>query len=245
MPDPFSLFCILSAAAILGVAKGGFGGVGAPVALPIMSLALPTDLALGILLPLLMSGDAVSVTAHRKHADWRVIGYALPGAVAGVALGVWVITLVTTEAITAAVGVIAVGFAVLALSGFAPQTGHWPRWTASLFGGASSLTSTLAHAGGPLIHIYLLSRSANQLVFVATSGIFMASVNIIKLGPYFAIGALNKTALMWALALAPVAIGAAFFGVYLARVLSKTQFKYGVNGLMLVVGLKLIFDAFL
>lgn len=241
--DGLSLFVIVFAVGLLGVAKAGFGGVGTPVALPLMSVALPPDVALGILLPLLLATDVVSVSAHRKNMDWPTIAFALPGALIGVLLGAAVIARASPDVIAGSVGVLAILFAILALTDRNPSIAHWPNWVGSVFGSVSGLTSTLAHAGGPPIHIYLLSKAYAPKVFVATAAGFMAGVNVLKIGPFIAIGALDRHALLWALALAPVAIASALAGVYIARILSRKAFKYSVNALLIIAGVKLIFDA--
>lgn len=229
---------------LLGIAKGGFGGVGTPVALPVMALGIPADLALGVLLPLLIAMDVVSVSAHRKNTDVPTVLYALPGAIAGVLLGASVIAIVSPNIVGFCIGVLAILFAIMALTNASPKTDHWPKWTSSLFGGISGLTSTLAHAGGPPIHIYFLSKGYEPKRFVATSASFMAGVNLIKVIPFVAIGALDKSALTLAAYLAPLAVLAALLGVWVSRVISKRLFKIVVNSLLLFAGAKLIFDAF-
>lgn len=242
--EPSFLFPAI-AVLLLGIAKGGFGGVGAPVALPIMALGVPPELALGALLPLLIAMDGVSVGAHRKNADTQAVLYALPVSMIGVLVGAGLLAVISSDWIGAAIGVLAITFAVMALSGFALRVDGWPRWTNGLFGGLSGLTSTLAHAGGPPIHIYFLSRGYSQHQFVATSALFMAGVNLIKVIPFVLVGTLNREAAVLSLYLVPLALLAAFFGVLLSRRISKNGFKFAVNGLMIVVGIKLIFDAIL
>ena len=242
--DLFALFVVCLAVVLLGVSKAGFGGVGTAVALPVMSLGLPAETALGVLLPLLLATDVVSVSAHRKNMDFRTILFAFPGAIAGVLLGASVIGFASPNVIAGCIGALAIFFAILALTDRSPDVSHWPKWVGSFFGLASGLTSALAHAGGPPIHIYFLAKGYAPQVFVATSAGFMAAVNLVKIGPYFAIGALNQDALKIALMLAPLAVGAAFAGVAVARILSKKTFKIAVNWLLIVAGLKLLYDAF-
>lgn len=243
MFDPLTIFFIVFAVLLLGLAKGGFGGVGAPVALPIMALGVPVDLALGALLPILIAMDVVSVLAHRKNADTSAVLYALPGALIGVVLGAALIAIVSPEFVGFCIGVLAIAFAFMALSGKSPNISHWPNWASSVFGALSGLTSTLAHAGGPPIHIYFMARGYESARFVATSVCFMAGVNLFKVIPFVTIGALDKQALTLAAYVAPLALVAAYLGVLLSRVISKTVFKYTVNTLMIVAGAKLIFDA--
>ncbi|MEM9106592.1 MAG: sulfite exporter TauE/SafE family protein [Pseudomonadota bacterium] len=228
---------------LLGIAKGGFGGVGTPIALPIMALGIPTELALGALLPLLIAMDIVSVGSHHGNADKKAVLYALPASLVGVVLGASLIAIISADVTGFVIGVLSIIFAFIALSGYTPQIAAWPTWTGSIFGACSGFTSTIAHAGGPPIHIYYLSRGYDHRQFVATSAMFMAGVNLLKVVPFLVVGALDRSALLLSLYLAPLALGAAYLGVLLSRRISRTIFKFAVNGLLLLVGCKLIFDA--
>lgn len=236
-------FFPIIAVMILGLAKGGFGGVGAPVALPVMATGIPVETAIGVLLPVLLTMDVVNVVNHRKGADYGTIALALPGALVGVGLGALMIHILPGEIVGGGIGVIAILFAIHALRKKSTDDVTLPRWMAVPFGAASGFTSSLAHAGGPPIHIYLLSRGYEQLRFAATSNLFMASVNLLKVGPFFAVGALNSETLRFAVWLVPVAVVAAGLGYVVARKLPKHVFKYAVNGLMILAGIKLILNA--
>ena len=91
MLDPLSIFWIALAVFMLGLSKGGFGGAGTPVALPLMSLGLSPELALGAMLPILMTMDAISVGAHRKDLHRPTIKFSLLGAVPGVIVGAFLV----------------------------------------------------------------------------------------------------------------------------------------------------------
>lgn len=242
--DFATILIVVFAVAVLGVSKAGFGGVGTAAALPVMSLGVDPQLALGVLLPLLLATDVVSITAHRKNMDLPAIFYALPGAVLGVLLAAFFVDQMPPNVIEGCIGVLAILFAIMALTDRNPDISGWPRWVGMVFGGISGLTSTLAHAGGPPIHIYFLAKGYAPQVFVATSAGFMAGVNLLKIGPYFAIGAIDQEVLLLALMLTPVAVLSAIGGVYLAKTLSKGTFKIAVNTLLILTGAKLLFDAF-
>lgn len=233
-------FFPLAAVALLGIAKGGFGGVGAPVALPVMSLGMPVEQAVGTLLPVLLTMDVVNVLNARNQADYKTIALALPGAFLGVLAGAYFIFAIPSSWVAAGVGVIAIAFAIMALRPTKSDPKGLPRWLALPFGAASGFTSSLAHAGGPPIHIYLLSRGYDQLRFVATSNVFMASVNLLKVAPFLFVGTLNTSTFSYAMWLIPFAIVAALSGFVVARVLPRPWFKYAINTLMIVAGLKLI-----
>ena len=241
--DPTDIAFACLAVGLLGIAKGGFGGVGTPAALPIMALGVDAELALGALLPLLIAMDFVSVSAHRKNADMKAVYFGLPAAVVGVLAGASLIAIISSDLTGGMIGALSILFALIGLTGYLPRIDGWPSWTNSIFAGLSGLTSTIAHAGGPPIHIFYLARGYDTARFVATSAVFMAGMNLIKVIPFIVVGALNTDALWLAVYLAPLAVLSAALGVFVSRRISKRAFSVTVNGLMLLVGAKLIFDA--
>ena len=92
------------AVVLLGLSKGGFGGVGATAAVPLMALGVDAELALGALLVLLLCADVVSVTAHLKHADTKIIWVTLPSAAIGILLGASVIAVAPATLIGIVIG---------------------------------------------------------------------------------------------------------------------------------------------
>ena len=239
-----TLFVAGTAAALaLGVAKGGFGGIGTIVAVPLVSLAAEPERALAILLPLLLLADAISVTSHRRAFDRRAVLQCVPGAAAGVAVGGLLLAVVNGAWITVLIGALSVGFAVQSFAGAGrpdgPTAAGDPR-LAVPFGVASGLTSTLAHAGGPPIHVHFLSRGYAPVVFVATSAVFMACVNLMKLVPYVWVGSFDASSLGVSALLVPAAALGSFAGVALARRISRRAFSLAVNAAMLLIGLRLL-----
>ena len=77
---------IVAAALLVGVSKTGIIGLGV-LFVAIFSNVLPTKLASGFVLPLLIFGDVVAVASYRLHAQWRFIWRLFPWTAAGVVLG--------------------------------------------------------------------------------------------------------------------------------------------------------------
>lgn len=65
LSNPVTLALAVLAVVILGLAKGGFSGLGALVT-PLLALHLPPVTAAALLLPVLLVQDAVSVWSYRK-----------------------------------------------------------------------------------------------------------------------------------------------------------------------------------
>jgi uncharacterized membrane protein YfcA len=79
-------------------------------------------------------------------------------------------------------------------------------------------------------------------VFVGTGAIFFAMINLIKVGPYIALGQFSPQNLTASLALLPVAVAATFAGVWLVRRVPPERFYTIIYWLLLAVGAKLVFD---
>jgi uncharacterized protein len=84
--EPWQWVLAVAAALLVGVSKTGLAGIGV-LFVAIFANILPTKLASGFVLPLLIFGDVVAVASYRLHAQWRFIGRLFPWAAAGVVLG--------------------------------------------------------------------------------------------------------------------------------------------------------------
>ena len=107
--DPIFWAVAVVSVLITGVSKGGFGGL-ALLAVPLMALVISPVQAAGIMLPILIVMDWVSVWSYRKHWNKRILWLTLPGAVAGIAAGGLLAGYVDDQFVRVCVGIIAVGF---------------------------------------------------------------------------------------------------------------------------------------
>ena len=105
------LFWIVAAISVtlLGLAKGGFTGVGM-VATPLLALIIPPLQAVAIMLPILLLQDVISVIAYRKSWDAWNLKVLIPGGLIGVAVAGMLAAYVPDAAVRLAVGVIGVTF---------------------------------------------------------------------------------------------------------------------------------------
>jgi hypothetical protein len=84
--EPWQWVLAVAAALLVGVSKTGLAGIGV-LFVAIFANILPTRLASGFVLPLLIFGDVVAVASYRLHAQWRYLWRLFPWAAAGVVLG--------------------------------------------------------------------------------------------------------------------------------------------------------------
>ena len=240
--------CIFYAAAIPAVLisainKGGFGsGVGV-VAVPLMALTVPPLQAAAILLPILIAIDAVSVWFYRNTWDRAALRIMLPGAIVGVGLGMLTADLLSSAAIRLILGAICVIFTLNYWIGKrAKPTAQRSNSAGRFWGGVAGYTSFLAHAGGPAIGIYLLPQKLDKSIFVGTTVMFWATVNLVKVAPYALLGQFDATNLATSAVLAPLVPLGVGIGIWMNRRISPNGFYRVCYTLVFAVGLKLLWD---
>jgi uncharacterized membrane protein YfcA len=122
-----------------------------------------------------------------------------------------------------------------ALAGEAPARGL--LWS-SIFG----FTSTLAHAGGPPLAVYLLPRRLPRLRFNARTVVFFTLANSVTLVPDALPGQLHGGNLATSAVLLPTAPASVLLGIWLARRISDRILYRAVFALLLLTGFKLLHD---
>ena len=242
--DPWFYLAAIPAVTLLGLAKGGFAGIGT-LATPIVALVIPPVQAASIVLPILIVQDLYSIYVYRRHWDAFNLKVLAPGAVIGVFAGYLLASRLPEAAVGLTVGGISLVFGLRQLwlrSSITPT--RRPSRAAGWFWGAlSGFTSMISHAGGPPYQIYVMPQRLEARVFVGTSVLFFAFVNWMKVIPYLALGQITRGNLATSLVLFPLAIATTWLGVVLVRRFSSERFYVLSYWLMIIVGLKLIFDA--
>ena len=244
--DPWFYAAAIPAVIILGLSKGGFAGIGT-LATPIVALAVPPVQAASILLPILVVQDIYSICVYRRHWDAFNLRVLLPGAVIGILVGYLLAARLPEAAVGLAVGVISIVFGLRQLMSRQAATapGERPKVALGWFWGAlSGFTSMISHAGGPPFQIYVMPQKLEARVFVGTSVLFFAAVNWMKVPPYLALGQFSAANLATSAALFPLALVATWLGVILVRRFSNERFYICIYVLMVLIGVKLVFDGF-
>ncbi|HEY8615949.1 sulfite exporter TauE/SafE family protein [Phenylobacterium sp.] len=247
LTDPLFYALAIPAVVLMGLAKGGFSGVGA-MSMPLLALAVPPVQAAAILLPILIVQDMVSVWAFRRDWDRGVLAVMLPGAVVGIVAGYLLAAKVSSVAVLAVLGAISILFAAhrlwLSRGGRIAAPANSPPWVGGLFGVAAGFTSQIAHAGGPPFQMWVLPRGLSPASLIGTTAIFFAVVNWIKVPAYLALGQFTAANLLTAAALMPVAIASTFAGVWLVKRVQAERFYTLIYILMALVGVQLLWEAF-
>lgn len=262
--DNVVLFLVMGGLAVLlvSMAKAGFGGGVGLLSVPMMIIACgeQTQLATGIMLPILIVNDYMALPAWWGKWSWRPVLLMLPGMVIGTAAG-WLVMWgfqrlgeadqvagqrQANAALMLGVGLIALGFVVLQVirrRRKEPIAFRPVLWQGTCVGAAAGLTSTMAHAAGPIATIYLLPQRLAKEQFVATTLLYFWIGNQIKLIPFFFLGLLSENAMRGALTFSPAVVLGTILGVLLNRRVGHREFMGIVYVLLALTGVHLIYGA--
>lgn len=242
--DPLFYLAATPAVILMGLAKGGFAGLGL-IAIPLMALVVSPVKAAALMLPILIVQDMVSTWAYRHNFDRRTLFIMLPGSLVGVFVGWLMAAHVSDDLVKVGVGIISVVFVVIfwrkrAIEG-APIRG---RLLPGLFwGGVSGFTSFVAHAGGPPFQVHVMPQRLPPQTYVGTSTWFFTITNLIKVVPYFLLGQFSSENMATSTALFPLALISTLAGVWLIRRIEAQRFYTIIYTLTFVVGIKLLIDS--
>jgi uncharacterized membrane protein YfcA len=214
--NPLFLLTAFFAVLLVGLAKGGFSGIGM-AATPLLALTMPPLQALAILLPILMMQDVLSVWWYRHDWDPWNVKVMLPGAVIGVGLAWALASVVPDDAVRLLIGAIGVLFVLNVWFGKMPAPRRPSAASGVFWGAGAAFTSTIASAGMPPFAIHVLPQRMEKMRLVGTVTMFFAAVNVMRVVPYFALGELNRANLLTSLALMPLAIATNFLGFWLVQ----------------------------
>lgn len=249
LTDPAFVAIAIVAVLVTGISKGGFGGV-ALLAVPLMSLVISPIQAAGIMLPIMIPMDFLSIWMYRKRWDARNLALLIPAAAVGITIGGLTAGWVNDQIVRLLVGIIAVVFTVHRVNELYRHRAagqSQPRRVPSkpwgvFWGTCAGFTSFLAHAGSPPYQVYVIPQGLKKEIYAGTSVMFFAAANAIKLIPYGMLGQLSVTNLSVSAALLPLVPIGVFLGVWINRRLPEKTFFAIVLASIFLVGLKLIWD---
>jgi len=242
--DPFFFAVAVPAVLVMGVSKGGFGSGLGLMATPLVALAVPTSQAAAIMLPILVVMDVTGLVAYRGTFHRANLGLLLAGGVTGIFLGALTFRYFSESVIRALLGAMALAFVAHRMrAGGTNAAAVTPSKAKGYFWATlSGVASTIAHAGGPPLSVYLLPQKLDKAVLVGTTVIYFAVINAVKLVPYFWLGLFDARNLTTSAALAPIAPLGIVLGVWLMRRLSQDVFYRVAYTMLAIVGVKLLWD---
>jgi uncharacterized membrane protein YfcA len=241
---------------LIGVTKSGFGSGLGLLNVPLIVIAMGytshgSQAALGLMLPLLIIGDIIAVVQYRKLFKASLLKRLLPGSIVGVVLGYLLLSWFhSQQELMNALIRLEIGLECIILVSL-----HWWREARGMqksllreplrgaatgtFAGASS---TLAHAAGPVIAMYLLPLNLPRQQFVGTSAFYFFMLNSFKVPFYWFAGMFALVPWGISMSLAPLVLVGAIIGWFVLKRLSDRVFMKIVYVVTFMLGWYLLAD---
>jgi len=239
---------VLAAIAVLfiGLSKAGFGGGLGMLTTPLCALAFDARTAIGIILPLLSTGDLFSLYHYWGKWDRKNLFYLLPGVVIGVLVGVHLIGRFSPRQLNFAIGLLAVLFVAFQVAKeiIARAEGAFaPNHALGIpCGIGAGITSSIAHGAAPIVSIFLIPQRLPKEMYVGTTVLVFTWINWIKMPFFLANGLINSQTLTTSLAFMPLVPLGVWLGVWLNRLVSERLFSRLIYLFTFLAGVQLIFE---
>jgi uncharacterized membrane protein YfcA len=231
------------AAFLIGLGKGGLGGMVGALVTAMIAVVLPPVQVIGLVLPLLIVGDLFAVIAHWGKWDRDIILQLVPSAIIGVILATYFLYQLSGEGLRFTLGIIVLIFVILKLSeGWLLNQFHYQpkRQHGWLTGIISGIASTLAHGGGPPVSIFLVLQVLKPETFAATAAFFFFILNWVKVPSYWAAGLFDWDLLrstLWVLPFVPTGV---WLGKWGAKNIGRAYFEKVILILLSISGILLL-----
>jgi uncharacterized membrane protein YfcA len=242
--DAGNWMLVLIAAACIGVAKAGLGGV-AMISILLMAHVFQPRASTGIQLTLLIVGDIFAIVAYRRSVLWPMVWRLFPLTAVGVVIGYFMMPVVPDRWFGALIGWITLVFVAMTtvqLSGIDfIQSAARSRAAGAAAGLAGGITTMLANAAGPVLTIYLLACRLPKMQLVGTAAWLFFFINVFKVPFSASMGLVNGQTVALAVVTTPAVLAGAFAGRWVISRINQWWFERVLILLTLLGALRLIF----
>jgi hypothetical protein len=251
------LFWIGLSLLMLGMSKGGFP-IGT-IALPMLILAWPNQAqaargAISFMLPMLCCMDVVAVITYRRTIRLDLIKPLLPSTLLGVAVGTILfvsdssLLAVSERALKVLIGTIGLVFILYRalkkriIAQVGQATASHPGIN-QLLGFAAGLTSTMAHAAGPIMQMHMLPKRLPKLQFAGTLAGYFFFLNLVKMVPFVALGRISTDHLQLGGTLLPLIPAGVLLGAAIVRRFKEDHYTKLIYATLTAASLALLAKA--
>jgi|TARA_B100000795_G_C22759874_1_gene423135 uncharacterized membrane protein YfcA len=238
------IFCVIPAIILYGIAKSGLGGSISLISVPLMTIVMPLNQVLAVILPILIVSDFIAAYRFRKEFDLNTLKLIIPFAAIGIFIGSLTFSYFSEDLLKFIVGMMGFLFAshyfLFKKSDIIPK--HKNIYKGSVFSIIAGFTSFCVHAGGTPTSIYLLPLRLKKEIYVGTRVIFFTFVNLIKLPFYIQLSMINFDSLLQSLMLIPFAILGIFIGYRILKIITENLFYNIIYILIFLTSANLILN---
>tara|TARA_R100001369_G_scaffold92031_1_gene135193 strand:- start:3795 stop:4550 length:756 start_codon:yes stop_codon:yes gene_type:complete len=231
----------LTAAFVIGISKAGIKGI-AIINVTLMALAFGAKESTGLIVPLLVVGDAFAVIYYNRHAQWKYIVAFLPWMILGILIGTAVGKDLPETTFKISMSVIILGTVIMMYWWDRKKSKNVPtHWAfAGFIGTMAGITTMIGNLAGAFSNIYFLAMRLPKNEFIGTAAWLFFIVNIFKL-PFhiFIWKTITPETLLINLKLVPGIVLGIIVGVRMVKII-KEQFYRKMILVLTAIGAFLI-----
>jgi uncharacterized membrane protein YfcA len=231
----------LTAAFVIGISKAGIKGI-AIINVTLMALAFGAKESTGLIVPLLVVGDAFAVIYYNRHAQWKYIVAFLPWMILGILIGTAIGKDLPETTFKISMSVIILGTVIMMYWWDRKKSKNVPtHWAfAGFIGTMAGITTMIGNLAGAFSNIYFLAMRLPKNEFIGTAAWLFFIVNIFKLPFHILIWkTITPETLVINLKLVPGIILGIIVGVRLVKII-KEQFYRQMILVLTAIGAFLI-----
>lgn len=216
-------------AILVGMSKTGVPGV-SMIAVPVMAMIFGAKASTGVLLPILITADIFAVLYYHRHAAWNPLLKALPWAIVGLFLALWIGAGVNDHQFKHLIAAsVLLSLGLMVWNDLKKKKIDLPdhAWFAALFGILGGFATMIGNVAGPVFAIYLLALHLPKKNYIGTTAWFFAIINIAKLPlQYFVWDNIHQKTLLIDLAVIPFVMLGAYLGVKLVHAIADQYYRW-------------------
>lgn len=228
----------------IAYAARGASGFGAAAALPLLGLVLPLKVLVPAWTLIGIAAGTALMGSDRKKVAWGEIVKLLPGTFIGIAIGLYLFTLLSSDALAKWLGALVLAYGLYSLWATfrATQKPHLPPRLAALMGGlGGGMTGTVVGTMGSVFFaMYFDAIALAKEGYRATMTAILLTLTVTRGVGYFMVGEFSRDALIVTAILFPSMMLGIFIGNRFHHGMSELAFRRTVACALTVSGLALL-----
>ncbi len=230
------ILCGCGAWFISTIAAGG----AATLLVPVLSFLLGAQLVAPVLSVASACANPSRAWLFRRHIDWPVLSWLLPGSLLGAALGSWTLTRLDPRVIEIIIGLFLLAMVLKDRLGYERPAFRMQRPLFLPLAATASFLSGLVGVTGPILNPFLLNYGLEKETLIATKALNSLLMQMTKISSYTLLGLLTLKTGLYGLLLGMGAL----VGIHLARGhllrIERQRFRTYTLVLMGIAGLLLL-----
>ena len=229
---------------LVGMAKTGVSGA-AMLAVPILAGIFGGKPSVGLILPMLCFADIFGVAYYNRHAEWSHIRRLMPWTVSGIAVGLFVGSMISDILFRDILAVVViVSIAILVWQEFRHGEIEVPDnvWFQPVIGFSGGFATMIGNAAGPIMILYFLSMRLPKNTFIGTRAWFFMIVNVLKVPLHlFFWHTITVQTLTFNVSMLPAIALGAVLGVRIVKKIPEKPYRIFIMVITTAAALKLFF----